>query len=283
MTATESAGKRLLRRAVTAAVRRRASCLFVLSTGRVGTVTLTHLLELSPAVDAQHEPGPQFLEETRRAYQGSPRNGAQTAALARAFAASRVRPLWRAARPGRVYAECSNRLTFLAPQLAEYLPRSRFLHLHRDPATVVRSAMRRGYYRDHPWDAYRITPRPDDPFAGEWEGWGPFERCCWYWAAVNGFCLDAAQRLPPERVLSARMEALFGANGDGVTRLCGWLGVPAGPPAEVRRVAGTRYNAQRENAFPQWSEWSAAQRAALARIAGPVATRLGYHEYAGAV
>jgi len=269
-----------MRRAVSATARHRASCVFVLSTGRVGTVTLTHLLELSPVVDAAHEPSPQFLEETHRAYQDAPLAAARAAATVRAYAASRARSLWRATRGGRLYAESSNRLTFLAPSLSEYLPRSRFIHLHRDPATFVRSGIRRGWYRDHPWDTYRITPRPDDRHAGEWDAWGPFERCCWLWGAVNGFCLDVMERLPAGRGFGIRMEDLFARDGAAAARLFAWLAIPAGAPEDVGRVITTRYNEQRENDFPQWSEWTAAQRATLARIAGPVAVRMGYHEYA---
>lgn len=276
---TESAGKRLMRRALSAAARRRASCVFVLSTGRVGTVTLTHLLNLSPAVDAEHEPGPQLLEETRRAYQAHPLPGPEATALMRTFAASRVRPLVRAAR-GRVYVESSNRLTFLAPQLSAHLPRSRFIHLHRDPATVVRSGMRRGWYDNHPWDPYRIQPRPDDPWAGDWERWGAFERCCWFWTAANQFCLHVVDRLPADRVFATGMEALFAADGEGAHRLFAWMHVPPGAPEDIRRVTATRYNAQQGRDFPIWSEWTREQRAALARIAAPVAVRLGYDRYA---
>ena len=273
-------GKPIIRRILATAVRARARCLFVLSTGRVGTVTLTHLLNLSENVFALHEPGPQFRKASRRAYEGA-LSGEENDEFFREFCGTRVRSLLRATTGSRIYAETANRLTFLAPVLAERLPKSRFIHLFRDPAAVVRSGMRREWYQNHPWDAQRIEPRADDRWAAEWNSWGAFEKCCWFWSSINEFCLDFAERLRPERVLPLSTEALFAPDGEAARKLFEWLGVEAGSPDEIRRAVGTRYNAQHGNDFPALSDWTNEQKSVFARIVGPVARRLGYDSFVG--
>lgn len=275
----EFPGKQLSRFFVGIALRSSTRCLFVLSTGRVGTVTLTHLLNLSSRILARHEPGPLLLDETKHAYQRHPLSGHEGRKLARLFATTRARALLRAARRRQLYAECSNRLTYMAPALAEYFPHSRFIHLFRDPAATVRSGMRRQWYVDNPWDDARITPRPDDRWADAWSDWGPFEKCCWYWNAVNEFALDIVALLPSERVFSTSMESLF-ASHEGAERIFRWLGVEIPPREEIQRVIAKPYNAQRENRFPSWSEWTPEQKEQLERIASGTARRLDYLTYA---
>ncbi len=275
----EFPGKQLAQLAVGTAVRRSLRCLFVLSTGRVGTVTLTKLLSLSPKILARHEPGPLLLEETKRAYQQHPLSAKEGTRLARVFATARARALFRTVRRTGLYAECSNRLTYLAPALANYFPRSRFIHLYRDPAATVRSGMRRRWYVDHPWDGQRIAPLPDDPWAEHWNEWGPFERCCWFWNAVNEFALDMVDLLPPDRVYSTSMESLF-ASHDAAERVFTWLGIDVPPRDDIQRVIAKPYNAQRENRFPSWSEWTPEQKEQLERIASSTARRLKYLTYA---
>lgn len=269
-------GKARIKRLLAGAIRPRARPLFVLSTGRVGTVTLTYLLNLSDEIHAEHEPGPQFLEETRWAYERRPLSKEARSALLADYAGSRVRFLLRAWRTGSIYAECSNRLTFLADVLADGFPRSRFIYLYRDPASVVRSGMRRGWYRDNPWDPFRIRPRQDDRWAREWEGWTAFEKCCWFWHATNEFCLQIADRLPESRILRLSTRELFASDGSGAERTFEWLNVGPVSRSEILRVVGTRYNAGSEGEFPPWPEWSDAQKEALVRIAGGTAERLGY-------
>jgi hypothetical protein len=264
--------KRLLARSL----RRRVECLFVLSTGRCGTMGLTSLLDLSPRIDAVHEPSPLFLEETMAAYMGHPVDQARSEAYAEDYAAGRSPMLAWAAIRGVRFAECSNRMTYFAPFLAEYFPRSRFLHLYRHPGDVVRSAMRRGHYDHHRWDPYRITPRPDDPFADAWEHWGPFEKCCWNWQAINQHILDFRAAIDPRRVAAVSFESLFRSDQDKAMGLFDWLGVPRPSREDVRRSLETRENAQQEGEFPAWRAWTDSQKSRLSEIAGSVAERLGY-------
>jgi hypothetical protein len=228
-----------------------ARCVFVLSTGRVGTTTLQHLLNLSKDVHAFHEPDPKFLKEGQEAYLEFPLSKGKSSELFDRYVEARVSRLSRALERGCVYAECANRMTFLAPILAGSFPQAKFIHLYRNPADLIRSAMRRRWYvSGNEYDRTRVVPRHDDPWAAEWETWDLFEKCCWHWKTVNGFALHVLSELPQDSVFRARHESLFGQDAGEAERLFEWLDVSKPERKEVLRVIGTRYNEQRLGEFP---------------------------------
>jgi hypothetical protein len=275
-------GKELVRPLVLATTRFRAKCAFVLSTGRAGTETLTHLLRLSPDVSAFHEPSPEFLSESQSAYQDHPLPRRKAMHLARHYCNARLfsdrkaTDFGRCCISGRLYVECSNRLTYVAPALAQYFPEARFILLHRHPAEVVRSAMRRRFYTGSRLDSYRIVPRHNDQFCANWSAWSRFEKCCWYWQAVNQFALDFLQTLSDDtyRVLPSR--ALFQPDMPRIQSLFEWLGTAPPSDTEAQGLLSQPRNAQVDGTFCQYAHWSTQQRKTLASIVGPVATALGY-------
>ncbi|MBX3441649.1 MAG: sulfotransferase [Planctomyces sp.] len=270
-------GKQPLRQWLADRIAPNASVLFVLSTGRCGTTSLASVLELSDRIHATHEPKPWYLEETRNAYLQSPVPPETARANMEAFTSTRLKPLLRAATIGPIYAECSNRLTYYAPELLNWFPNSKYVHLYRHPGDVVRSGIRRGYYTGNSnWDLARITPREDDPAFEMWENWPQFERCCWYWHAVNAYCADFMRTLPEGRGLSIAAEDLFVNRDDIGTRVFEWLGAPPPPRGRIESVLSTPENVQQSGDFPKYRDWTPAQRATLNEIAGATAARLGY-------
>jgi hypothetical protein len=247
---------------------------FVLSTGRVGTQTLTGLLALSPRVVSVHEPEPRLVRASFDAYMEGTR--ADAAAWGRIVLAARDDLVCDANRKGRVYVETNNRLTYLAPAVAAAFPDSRFIHLHRHPYEVIRSAMRRGYYRHHNWDFARIRPRPGEPLAAEWEGLPPLEKCAWYWARSNAEARAALDALPPDRRLDLGADALFAGDPATVDRIFAFAQVERPPQPWIEEVLGRRMNAQRAGEYPPPAEWSEAERQAVRRHVAEVAERLGY-------
>jgi hypothetical protein len=243
-------------------------CVFVLSTGRVGSQTLAALYALSPHAHAEHEPSPALTYASYQAY------------LDRCAA-----PHWRtlvygardeavlnAAARGQVYAETNNRLTYLAPALADAFPDSRFIHLHREPLAVIRSGMARGYFVDNGWDYARIRPRPGEPDAAGWPTMNQIERCAWWWARVNREAADFMSQLPPERRLDLPAARLFAGDPAVVAALFALAGLDAPPPGSIAKVLGARMNAEGRRADPL----TPADVDAAWALAGPVAERLGY-------
>lgn len=232
-----------------------------------------HLLDLCPGVNAHHEPRPQLLEE---------RKAARTEVLqdpgkyAKIFAQARASRLLVSRLQGRIYAETSARLTFFSPVIAELLPESRFIYVHRHPAEVVRSGMRRGWYVNHPADFARIVPAESEVPFGEWETWDPFTKICWYWNAYNRFSLDFVQTVDESRVLSLTAREVF--DGSSAQRIYEFVGVKAPNGSKIRHELSQKHNAQQLADFPRYAEWSDEMRETLSRHAGKTMIELGYED-----
>lgn len=250
-------------------------CVFVLSTGRGGTETLTALAALSPTIEATHEPAPRLIKASFDAYM-SGGNIAGQSRWRELVLAARDDFVRAAVRQGKVYLETSNRLTYLAPALAEAFPASRFLHLYRDPFAFVRSAMRRRYYDGHNWDFARVRPRPDDPLADRWSTLPKVECCAWLWHRTNADIRQWLQTLPESRRLSVRAEELFAGNAQVLHRLFELCDSRVPPAERIREVLTAKLNAQQSGEFPEASGWSAAELDAVWSHVGALASELGY-------
>ncbi len=249
------------------------ACLFSVSTGRCGTLTLIELLNLSPSFTAVHEAKPMLRRLQQETFEQGWR---QTERYCHVFRRARGRVLRKAVASGTLYAE-STILKFFVPAIAEVLPRARFLHMYRHPGGVVRSGMRRDWYTGrHKFDRTRLRPGRDDRHYAAWDGWGPFEKTCWYWDAVNRYMLDCAERLGADRVVGLKFED-FIRQETGVYRIpFDLLQAPLPSAHAVSEVLGRKENAQVDGGFPRFRDWSEEQRARLYDIAGDTMRRLGY-------
>jgi hypothetical protein len=250
-------------------------CVFVLSTGRVGTKTLATLLALSPWVKATHEPEPRLVKASFDAFMEGGDLGKSEKWREVIFAA-RDDAVCSANRRGKIYLETNPKLSCLATALAACFPASQFIHLHRHPYEVVRSAMRRGHYQGHSWDFARIRPPMDEPLADEWESLSPVEKSAWRWARINSDALAFLRALPESRKFNLPADALFSADEQTLVQLFAFIGADLPPKNRLEDVLGQRINAQKKGEFPLPSEWSERDRQAVqGRVAG-VARELGY-------
>lgn len=246
-------------------------CMFVLSTGRTGTQTLARLLDLSPNIDAFHEPRPQLMQERKEA---RTEVYSHKHKYERIFTCSRGQALLRAQKRGRIYAETSARLTFFAPIIASLLPNAKFLYVHRDPAEVVRSGMRRGWYVDHPADYARVEPVEGEVFYEGWESRDQFSKICWYWDVYNKFALQFIESVDPARVFTIDAADLFG--GEVVPDIFKFLGVPTPHLQQIEGVLGKKLNAQKSSHFPEKEDWTPDMYRRLQDITGKTMRELGY-------
>ncbi len=249
--------------------------LFVLSTGRVGTETLTALLNLSSDIDACHEPQPRLTKASYDAYMESQESPDLDTWKPRLLAARDDMIISATAR-SKIYAETNNRLTYLARPLSRLLPDSKFIHLYRHPYDVIRSGMRRGFYRNHPWDFCRVRPRRCDVAYDRWDRFSPLEKVAWYWARINEESLHFLENLPDSRGYSLASEALFDGETETVETLFRFAGARPPCQSDVKRVLGFKMNAQRSGDFPRPEEWSDEQLKQVNVIVNDVACRLGY-------
>lgn len=252
---------------------RSTKCLFNLTTGRTASVTMIKLLNLSPAVDAFHEPKPRLREASKAAYADIREQPEKYASL---FSAARRGPIGITGLKGRIYVEHTV-MASLSPLIANELPEARFMHMHRHPAGVIRSGIHRGWYQGHSWDRYRVEPLPDDPVREQWDTeWDPFAKICWNWHFVNDYILRFRETIANERTLPVRFESFVDVETGDYARPFEFLGLEPPSIDLAREVLGVRHNAQIEGDFPSYEQWSDEQRRILYRIAGETMQRLGY-------
>lgn len=247
-------------------------CLFVLSTGRTGSSTLIHLLNLSPRICGFHEPKPILLHVHRSAFAEAHLAPDRYRKL---FARARRRLIGGAGRRNRIYAEATI-LKFLAPVMARMLPESRFLHLHRHPGEVVRSGMRRGWFQNHGLDPYRIEPLPGDPAHEHWDRWDAFAKVCWTWHVENDYFLQLTDAIGTDRVLSLAFHQWTDHGTGAYRRIFEFAGVEPPDAASVADVLRIRHNMQPDGDFPSYDRWPDDRRQTLLDVAGSTMSKLGY-------
>lgn len=251
---------------------RQTPCVFVITTGRSGSMTLINLLQRSRQIQAYHEPEPNRLDLLPHAFTHGFTDPKQ---FEKPFINARASPLASASVSGCLYVE-STLLKFCTPTIAAMMPQARFLILHRHPGEVIRSAMRRGWYAGHPYDSFRPTPRLDDPARDQWEQWSAFEKNCWLWQADNRFHLTLEQSLAPHRTMRLAAADMFSAKPDRLAPLFRFLNIDPLDDQTIRSTLSQHHNQQKGGQFPTFDQWTRTQRATLDRIAGPVMQTLGY-------
>lgn len=259
-------------RARPAVLNREMPCFFTLSTGRTGTKTLAELLNRSPDATVYHEPHPYLSALAKLAYDS---RYAQMEGLVETFLASRELLLRNAWASGLVYGETGPYVTFLAPVIAQALPNSKFIHLVRDPAAVVRSGLNRRWYQGHRYDARRITPRREDPAAANWTQWSPLEKIIWLWAETNRFVAAFLKTIEPHRYMRLKAEDLFSGSAEVLRKIFEFLEIAPISPRSAASVLARRLNRQRRPG-PPLDFWHADWAKRFEAIAGAEIRALGY-------
>jgi hypothetical protein len=255
------------------------TALFVVSTGRTGTQFLADLFGRLGA-RASHEPGPKWLRLASNAHVAGRLSSERASRLV-----ARVRrdEVERPDAPPWVESSC---LVYgLVDPLLATFPDAHVVQVVRDPRTYVRSAIGWGAYRAggralNVVPFRRLAPTQFRPRSVrrrlEWAGQGQFERLCWAWAAMNRSMRE--QGAGSARFSVLRYEDLFDPERSGPTlrSLCSLVGFEA-DDAALSRLAERRINAGRKTPdVPEWSKWTAAERALLLRECAGEATHYGY-------
>jgi hypothetical protein len=222
---------------------------WMLGTGRCGTGMFARMMKLSPNVRAFHDSGPLHPPTWEN---GTPLSGL------------RIRRAQDAWRDGKVYVESAQPLTRAAPKIAAQLPRSKFVHLHRDPRNVMISAYHRlnWYGAKIDVDPVRAFPHPDlwpldDEASARWDDMKRIERCIWRWTAVNRWILDFVATLPT-RCFILPASALFAPDLSKIFALCDWAEMERPDAEAVIDLSATKvdYKHHKEREYGPWPrEW----------------------------
>jgi hypothetical protein len=249
-----------------------SECLFILSSGRTGSLSTVKLLNTSPYIKAYHEPSPRLRKLSKAAYYDLWENEDKYRQIftgARGFRLSYSK-IFR-----RIYAEATY-MIYLSPMIARLIPKSKFVHLYRHPAAFVTSGMRRGWYDNHLYDKYRLEPAMNDPIRKDWVKWSRSSKILWVWTAVNEYILNFQKSLGEGRFLGLKHEDLMVAEKGKYRKLFEFLRTPCPAYEKINSVLSVKHNAQLEGSFHEFKYWTGEERADLKQIAGETMAKLGY-------
>ncbi len=258
---------------------------FILGSGRSGTLALAKSFMESSDVEAHHE----YLFE----------NILSDAVLyamgwmPEAVMLDRLRETHGAAvhycsKP--VWIDCSNALPWIVQPLHLLFPNARFVHVVRNGRRVVSSFYHkfddimyaddavvtlcnwiegRSAIKPPPEKRYwRPIPLPGEAQYAEFLRMNRFERLCYYWATVNARVGDTLRAIDPAESLTVKFEDL--KNADAYSALCDFLGFV--PSAEMFKILERPINVHVPRTFPLTPD----EDAAFARLCGDVMQRFGY-------
>lgn len=169
--------------------RRTSKIIFVLSTGRSGTNSITKVLNQNPKCKALHEDIHQIIRistdlayypEHKKKYFDELDNILET-------------KVWQA-NENQILIHSDQRFWNLVPYLSRYFPNSKFIHLKRDVYSCVRSMYSRGWYAEneypkiniHDWSKYRLqADRIEEISPESWNNFSQIAKCTWYWYYLN--------------------------------------------------------------------------------------------------
>jgi len=254
-------------------------CVFVLSTGRVGTATLAQICGLAKNVFAYHEPHPELFGLSRLSYQLTAQQPADEyviTALQEGFLTARRELMDYSLYCQRGYVETGPQPTFLAPFILRSVPNVKFIHLVRDPKKFTRSGMRRKWYDGHPYDCWRITPDSESIYGKQWSSFSPLEKNLWLWAETNRWARDFSKTLPSGRCLLVRCEDIFAADSDEIGGIFHLLGSEMPSLRQISRILGKQLNVQTTGTFQEPNNWLTQVESKLAQFVQETAADLGY-------
>ena len=252
-----------------------SDAVFVLSTGRAGTKTLAALGGLDARLYARHEPQPLLFALSKSAYANIHVNK-NLDIFKSAYWTARIDLFYTALQTQKRYFETSPQSTFLGPVIADLMPKAKFIHLTRNPLSVIRSGMRRKWYSGNLLDSTRIEPLIDSPSYGKWQSWSPFEKNIWLWKETNQWIHDFLSGLPPERSQIVQAENIFNNHQSSISAFYEFLGVTTPAGKKIKKVLARSLNAQTTRTFPFPDKWSEEMLDSARNILGDSANNLGY-------
>lgn len=241
---------------------------FILSTGRSGTMTLAQVFSGIGNVHAVHEPAPELVLEASGYAYGD-------------VSHETVRDIIRESRQapaGKIYIESNQNLSLIVPVLEDVYPDARYIWLIRNGMDMVGSAMQKQWYTGHSenhsnyedcppiermWIDGRLRGDRTGAFNSvQWEEMDRFEKICWYWGEINRSIAAATAKMPAEKFKTVRLEDL----SDEAAALRDWIGLEQPPQAELVT------NSAKSAPF-HWTQWSPGQLSAFERQCGEMMDR----------
>lgn len=250
------------------------SPVFFLSTGRCGTSWFTELLETDDALKVFHVPIPEMAAQGRIAYEYHIKGNItarESKLLQEIFLTGREEYLLKCQQSGKKFIETDPRLTFFAHHIAAVLPNSKFVHLYRHPADVVRSGFRRDWYNSRAGhELSKISPENSNI---DWQNYSRVQKIAWLWGETNQYISDFQNTIAEDRFFTFNFDE---KSKDNVKLLLSFIGSNI-KESIILDFLNKKVNVNTvRTKFPKYDEWSLEDKADFKLIVNEVAVQLGY-------
>jgi glycosyltransferase involved in cell wall biosynthesis len=249
-------------------VKKDQKAFFVLSAGRCGTMTLSHLLNTATNARVWHHPQPDPIKESLSAYRGE-------IDKRKAFWKARYPIIHKTWSEGLIHGETDLLMTPFCDTIAEEIPDSKFIVLVRDIRDFVISGMRRNYYCGHPWDLGRLRPMEGTKEFKKWNKLDQFGKICWLWTQTYTHIQQTVEGICDSRVLLVRFEDLV-SSWDKTQKIFNFLELEGYDEERTRLILSKKLNSQTTGFFPKPKDWAQHQHDTLWQICGTIAESFGY-------
>ncbi|MEH1008498.1 sulfotransferase [Winogradskyella sp. ECml5-4] len=184
---------------------------FVLGTGRSGTVSITKIFNQHPNCKAFHEDVYQLIRLSTHLEYNKNKD-----VIYKELKAILNTKIWNAAE-SQVIVHSDQRLWNFIPFLSNYFPNSKFIHLVREPKSCIKSMVLRNWYQDNEypnysiwdWAKYRLRGDLVNAFSvEEWAKMSNVKKCAWYYYHINTRIANDLNKLNSSRRLSIKLEDL---------------------------------------------------------------------------
>ncbi len=228
---------------------------FVLSTGRCGTEYLTKVLELSEQTEVYHSPHPELILASKFAYENYIY---KHEILQQIVESARIELILNSYLRNKVFVETNNKITFFAFALAELFPKSKFIHLIRNPSNFVVSGLNRNWYKElSNHDLGRIVPKDNKLEFGKLND---IQKISWLWNETNLFIEDFKLNLNnPSRVITIKAENLFGKI-ETINSIYEFIGCEYPNEGNIKSVLLKKVNAQKNLQTLKYEDWNKADK-----------------------
>ncbi|MFK7767274.1 MAG: sulfotransferase [Mariniblastus sp.] len=165
-----------------------------------------------------------------------------------------------------VFFEANNRFFTMTCELATAFPNAKFIHLFRDPAQAVASAMSKPNVEAYLKSNVRLRTSIGGPV-----GAPPFEKYCHHWRIANQRIQDDLETVRSKvgkKYLTLNFEDLVKGN---LTEFESFTGLKL--TKKIRPPVNARAN-RPEGRFPDYEGWTSEQKETLEEICGPLFRRL---------
>ncbi len=241
---------------------------FVLSTGRCGTLWLTEFCKLSSRVFVNHSLPPQLIRNSRLAYEKFQECQDDFGEIIRAARDDFILDSYKM---GKLYLETNNRITFFAYAIKDVYPNSKFIHIIRNPGDFVRSGLSRNWYKGHHHDIGRIIMYKN---LKKWNLMSTLEKIAWLWNETNNFIEQFLKKIDEKNYIRVRSEDLFSHQKFAI-HVLKFLKIEDIPESKVKKLVKKRINKQDTLLIGPYETWSEEQKEQLTRQAN-LAGKYGY-------